>query len=54
MKWAHAGLDITHAQFEATLGIMRDSLQASKIGQREQEELLALMRAQERDVVEAR
>jgi hemoglobin len=52
MKWAHAGLAITGEQFDRTIEIMAESLAASRVGEKEQKELLDLMRSHRKEIIE--
>jgi len=52
LKIAHAGLGITKAQWEAASAMFIETLARFKVGEREQQELGALLAPREKDIVE--
>ena len=54
MKEAHAGMDITEAEFEIMVDDLVQTLNAYKVPKKEQDELLALLAPMKSDVVQAR
>lgn len=53
LRRVHHGRGIQRAHFEAMLEDTRDALRAMQVGDRERDELLAILRALEPDIVEA-
>jgi truncated hemoglobin YjbI len=53
MQSAHAGMEITDADFDATIALMEQSFARSGIGEVEQRELIRLMQDERRSIVEA-
>lgn len=51
MKKSHADAKITTAEFELTVQVLRDTLDANHIGTREKNELLKILAPMKRDVV---
>jgi len=54
MKSAHAGMDITNAEFDALLGDLVTIMNKFKVGEREQSELLSVLSPIRQDIVERR
>jgi hemoglobin len=52
MKSAHAGMDITHAEFNALVGDPVTTLKKCKVGERRQFELLSVLSPMGQDIVE--
>lgn len=52
MKTAHGGLGITERDWEASMKHLAESTDKQKVPQREKEELLAIVAAYEKDIVE--
>lgn len=52
MKMAHAGLDITNAEFDAVVDDLVATLNTFKVGSREQQEILKLLGPMRTDIVE--
>ena len=52
MKSAHAGMDITHAVFDALVGDLVTTLNKFTVGTREQSELLSVLSSMGQDIVE--
>lgn len=52
MKTAHKGLGITEAQWNTTAGYLKKSLDKFKVGQKEQDDLLAAVTSLKNDIVE--
>jgi len=53
MKEAHAGMDITEAEFDIMVDDLVQTLNAYKVPKKEQDELLALLAPMKSDVVQA-
>jgi hemoglobin len=54
MKSAHTGMVITNAELEALVGDLVTALKQSKVGEREQFELLSVVSPMRQDIVERR
>jgi len=54
MKSAHAGMDITNAEFGGLVGDLVTTLNKFTVGRREQSELLSMLSPMRRDIVERR
>jgi len=54
MQQAHKGLKITNAEFDATIGDMKASLDALRVATEEQKELLSILESTRPQVVEER
>jgi hypothetical protein len=54
MKSRHAGMDITHAEFNALVGDLVTTLKKCKVGERRQFELLSVSSPMRQDIVEGR
>lgn len=52
MKMAHAGLEITGAEFDAVVDDLVATLNTFKVGRREQQEILNLLGPMKKDIVE--
>lgn len=53
MKLVHGGLHITHAEFYSMVQMLREELDSAGVGNREKNELLALLAPMQDDVVTA-
>jgi hemoglobin len=53
MKDAHAGMKITHAEFDALVGVVKESLAKFKVPEAETKELVALVESTRKDIVES-
>jgi len=53
LKTSHAGLNITEDEWKANMKYMAEALDTQKIPQRERAEVLALVEAMKREIVEA-
>jgi hemoglobin len=51
MRTAHGGLRITDANWEATVKHLSAALDSAKVGQREKQELLAVVGTLKKDIV---
>ena len=54
MKSAHAGVDITHAEFNALVGDPVTTLNKCKVGERRQFKLLSVLSPMGQDIVQRR
>jgi hemoglobin len=54
LKSAHAGMDITNAEFNALVGDLITTLNKFTVGRREQSELLSVLSPMRQDTVERR
>jgi len=54
MKFAHAGMNITNAEFNALVGGPVTTLNKFTVGRREQSELLSVLSPRGQDIVERR
>jgi hemoglobin len=52
MKMAHAGLEITQAEWDSSMKFWKASLEKSKVGDLEQKEFLAIIENLRKDIVE--
>jgi hemoglobin len=52
LKTTHGGLGITQAEWEAAGGLFVQTLAKLKVGEREQQDLMGLIAAREKDIVE--
>ena len=53
MKTAHAGMEITDAEFNALAGDLKASLDTFKVPAQEQKDLLAAVETTRKDIVES-